>query len=103
MPWDGTELWVANLGTDGALSGQRMVAGGREESIFQPAWSPDNVLHFVSDRSNWWNLYHEKDGKIEHFAPKEAEFGQPQWVFGQSRAVLWAAVGSKHRSLTGGA
>jgi dipeptidyl aminopeptidase/acylaminoacyl peptidase len=85
MPWDGTELWVANLGADGALSGQRMVAGGREESIFQPAWSPDNVLHFVSDRSNWWNLYREKDGKIEHLAPKEAEFGQPQWVFGQSR------------------
>src|SRR5262249_25094402 len=49
MPWDGTELWVSDLGPDGALTRRQLVAGGPEESILQPEWSPDGVLHFVSD------------------------------------------------------
>lgn len=85
MPWDGTELWVASLDPDGTLSDERRVAGGPAESIFQPEWSPVDVLHFVSDRSNWWNLYRELDGRIEVLAPTDAEFGGPQWVFGLSR------------------
>lgn len=85
MPWDGTELWVADLAADGTLSGARHVAGSPQESIFQPEWSPDGVLHFVSDRSNWWNLYRVLDSGIEHLVPMEAEFGGPQWVFGMPR------------------
>ena len=81
MPWDGTELWVADLGADGAVTGERLVAGGPGESVFQPEWSPDGVLHFVSDRSGWWNLYR---GDGEPLCPREAEFGGPQWVFGLS-------------------
>jgi dipeptidyl aminopeptidase/acylaminoacyl peptidase len=84
MPWDGTELWAADLDENGLVSNPRFVAGGIEESIFQPSWSPDGVLHFISDRSGWWNLYRERDGKIEPIYPMEAEFGMPQWVFGMS-------------------
>ncbi|HLG69673.1 MAG TPA: S9 family peptidase, partial [Chloroflexota bacterium] len=47
MPWDGTDLWVANL--DG--SQPEHVAGGPGESVFQPEWSPDGILHYVSDRT----------------------------------------------------
>ena len=58
MPWDGTELWMAELSPEGgSWATPRLVAGGAEESIFQPEWSPDGVLHFVSDRTGWWNLY----------------------------------------------
>ena len=57
MPWQGTELWLADVGADGALANARLVAGGAEESICQPEWSPGGTLHFVSDRSGWWNLY----------------------------------------------
>ncbi|MEZ2303909.1 MAG: prolyl oligopeptidase family serine peptidase [Microcoleus sp.] len=57
MPWDGTELWVAEIHPDGDLGEKYLVAGGPEESIFQPEWSPDGVLYFVSDKSNWWNFY----------------------------------------------
>ena len=57
MPWDGTELWVATINADGDLGEKQLVAGGLEESIFQPEWSPDGVLYFVSDKSNWWNIY----------------------------------------------
>lgn len=81
MPWDGTDLWVAAVRADGTLDAPRHVAGGPEESIFQPAWSPQGVLHFVSDRSGWWNLYREDTGAI---APREAEFGRAQWGLGMS-------------------
>ncbi len=84
MPWDGTELWVADFAEDGSISNQTLVAGGKDESIFQPSWSPGGVLHFVSDRTNWWNLYRWQDEKIEPLCPMEAEFGLPQWVFGMS-------------------
>ncbi len=85
MPWDGTELWVADLSAGGEVSNARQVAGGPKESIYQPEWSPDGVLHFVSDRSGWWNLYREVDGKVQRLAPMEAEVGGAQWIFGLSR------------------
>jgi dipeptidyl aminopeptidase/acylaminoacyl peptidase len=85
MPWDGTELWVAEIGQDGALRRPQRVAGGEAESIFQPEWSPAGVLHFVSDRSGWWNLYRwQTAGGIDPLCTMDAEFGQPQWVFGMS-------------------
>jgi dipeptidyl aminopeptidase/acylaminoacyl peptidase len=60
MPWDGTELWVGEFVGEGRLARTRRVAGGESESIFQPEWSPAGVLHFVSDRGGWWNLYRAK-------------------------------------------
>jgi dipeptidyl aminopeptidase/acylaminoacyl peptidase len=84
LPWDGTELWLADVHADGSLTNQRLIAGGASESIFQPEWSPAGVLHFVLDRSGWWNLYRWRDDKIEHLYTMAAEFGLPQWVFGMS-------------------
>ena len=84
MPWDGTELWVGELGADGSIGRTERVAGGARESIFQPEWSPDGVLHFVSDQTGWWNLYRRRDGQVESLIKVEAEFGLPQWVFGMS-------------------
>ncbi|MGL5134277.1 MAG: TolB family protein, partial [Planktothrix sp.] len=83
MPWDGTELWVSEVNSEGLLGEKQLIAGGLEESIFQPQWSPDGVLYFVSDRSNWWNLY-RYTGTIEALHPMAAEFGLPLWVFGMS-------------------
>jgi dipeptidyl aminopeptidase/acylaminoacyl peptidase len=87
MPWTGTSLYVLQLGQDGKPAGEPLlVAGGPKESIFQPSWAPDgSALFFVSDRSGWWNLYRQKSRTpIEALAPMDAEFGQPQWVFGMS-------------------
>ncbi|HZU71700.1 MAG TPA: prolyl oligopeptidase family serine peptidase [Acidimicrobiales bacterium] len=83
MPWDGTELWVAELswGSKPALGEAGLVAGGRQESVSQPRWSPDGDLHYVSDRTGWWNLYSTVAGAL---APMAAEFSRPDWVFGQS-------------------
>ena len=84
LPWDGTELWVGVLQADGSMGGTELVAGGADESIFQPEWSPDGALYFVSDRSGWWNLYRWRDGRVEPLLAMEAEFGSPQWVFGMA-------------------
>ena len=84
MPWDGTELWIGTLSNDGSVTEKRKIAGGVDESIFQPEWSPDGTLYFASDRTGWWNLYRRRERQVEALCPMEAEFGQPQWVFGTS-------------------
>jgi len=84
MPWDGTELWIGDFDSDGKLVNPQKVAGGIRESIYQPEWSPDGRLYFVSDRTGWWNIYRRNNGRTESVAPMEAEFGGPQWLFRQS-------------------
>jgi dipeptidyl aminopeptidase/acylaminoacyl peptidase len=84
MPWQGSDLWVAELDAAGRPLAPRHVAGGESESIFQPEWSPAGELHFASDRSGWWNLCRERDGRVEPLHPMAAEFGEPQWQFGLS-------------------
>jgi len=86
MPWDGTELWVADLLADGSFGQCKLVAGGVAESIFQPQWSPDGALYYISDRTGWWNLYRWtiKNNDVQALCPIEAEFGEPQWLFGMS-------------------
>jgi dipeptidyl aminopeptidase/acylaminoacyl peptidase len=92
MPWDGTELWVGEIEADGSIGREECVAGGTEESIFQPEWSPDGTLYFVSDRTGWWNLYRLHDGQIEPLTEMGAEFGLPQWVFGMSTYAFESAA-----------
>ncbi|HVT27016.1 MAG TPA: S9 family peptidase [Lacipirellulaceae bacterium] len=89
MPWDGTELYVAPAGDDGSIGNACKIAGGIDESVFQPSWSPDGSLYFVSDRTNWWNLYVVRgspgaEHSIAPVLPVDAEFGAPQWVFGMA-------------------
>ena len=81
MPWDGTELWLARLDEQGMTQDAQKVAGGRRESVFQPEWSPDGRLYFVSDRRGWWNLYRRGGRKDEAITERDAEFGSPQWSF----------------------
>ena len=97
MPWDGTELWVANVDGRGAVIAPTLVAGGITESIYQPEWSPDGTLHFVSDKTGWWNLYRWRNGRIESLCPMDAEFGAPAWglrtstyAFESSRRIVCA-------------
>jgi dipeptidyl aminopeptidase/acylaminoacyl peptidase len=73
---------MATFREDGTLGPAKRVAGGTDESIFQPTWSPDNLLYFVSDRTGWWNLYRYMEGHGEPLCPLEAEFGLPLWSLG---------------------
>jgi dipeptidyl aminopeptidase/acylaminoacyl peptidase len=95
MPWDGTELVVADVDAAGQPSNPRVVAGGGSEWIAQPRWSPDGVLHFVAEPDGWMNLFRLVDGdRVERATPAmEAEFGFPDWVFGLAN-YAFAADGS---------
>jgi dipeptidyl aminopeptidase/acylaminoacyl peptidase len=102
MPWDGTELWVGNIGADGALLNSVHIAGGTKESIYQAGWRPDGSLCFASDRDGWWKLYRARLGATGTGAdvhgeevtpvlddpPVRTEFGRPEWVFG---TATWAS------------
>ncbi len=110
MPWDGTELWVADVDDDGALQNAVRVAGGDRESIYQPGWGPDGALYFASDRTGWWQLYrstHDPNDQNDPNEPnvwnvpndpnvtndpnvRDAEFGRPEWVFG---TATWRFAG----------
>ena len=84
MPWDSTELWVADLTNNGLLENSHMVFGGETNSILEPSWSPDGVLHFVSDTTGWWNLYKLQFGKVTPLWPLDGEFTRPPWSLGMS-------------------
>ncbi len=85
MPWDATRLQVATFEPDGTLGEAALAAGGPDESIVQPEWSPDGTLHLISDRSGWWNLYRIVDGpRLEPIAATDAEFADPAWIFDRS-------------------
>ena len=100
MPWDGTELWVAQVLATGELDAPVRIAGGPEESIYQPGWAPDGSLYYVSDRDGWWTLYRATANQIHPTVTNaasvgRAEFGRPQWVFGTS---TWACAGRRRLS-----
>ncbi|MGB1801367.1 MAG: prolyl oligopeptidase family serine peptidase, partial [Gammaproteobacteria bacterium] len=83
MPWDNTSLTLAKINQDGELTEPIHVAGGddKNEAVCQPVWSPENILYFLSDRNNWWNLYRVNDNEVECVLEMDAEFAVPQWSF----------------------
>lgn len=111
MPWDGTELWVADVVDEGIRDATR-VAGSTGESVVEPTWTPDGELLFLSDRSGWWNLY--RAGAAEPVVGLDAEMGEPLWflglrnvdVFDDGRVVCkWTVDGIEHlgvRQVDGG-
>ena len=100
MPWDGTELWIADVAADGSLERSRRIAGGASESIYQPGWSQAGQLLFVSDRDGWWQLYglesvrqpEARTRPIVLNPPAAAEFGRAQWALGTQS---WTCAGAR--------
>lgn len=95
MPWDGTELCVAEL-TAGGIAGEHhvtgehwavgehwVVAGGPREAVCQVEWAGNDELYVLTDPTGWWNLYRVGlDGSARNLAPTEAELGGPMWTLG---------------------
>ena len=87
MPWDTTTLRVAKFGLDG-LGEPVTVAGGPDESVVEPAWDSDGTLYFVSDRSDWWNLYRWNGRETEAVGAMASELAGPLWTHGAASYVL---------------
>jgi dipeptidyl aminopeptidase/acylaminoacyl peptidase len=88
MPWDSTTLYVADL-VDGRLEHIEPVAGAAGgESVLEPRWDRDGTLYFISDRSDWWNLFRWTSSAVEPVLTVEAEVATPLWVLGQANYAL---------------
>ncbi|MBM5820777.1 MAG: S9 family peptidase, partial [Cyanobacteria bacterium K_DeepCast_150m_m2_101] len=97
MPWDRSQLWLAEIQADGRLSAGRAVAGSTPAdaqgcSVFQPTWAGADLI-VSNDRSGYWNLERWADADAaatdttpqwHPLLPMQAEFAMPQWVFGMS-------------------
>jgi dipeptidyl aminopeptidase/acylaminoacyl peptidase len=94
MPWDGTQLKLAPLESDGRLGATTVIAGGADESIAEPRFIGDaHRLLFASDRNGWWNLYSYDNSGVYAVHEAAAEFAQPQWQFGQQ---TYDALSARH-------
>ncbi|MYS20736.1 prolyl oligopeptidase family serine peptidase [Streptomyces sp. SID4948] len=86
MPWDGTELRIADLDpATGVFGAARTLIGGPEESVAQADWATDGTLLAATDRTGWWNV-HRVDpatGEAVNLCPRAEEFGGPLWKLGQ--------------------
>lgn len=81
MPWQRRKLYLYHRNQEGTFVLSQVI-GEEEEAISEPRFSPKGVLHFISDRSGYANLYRYKDSKIESIAPSEKELSLPSWIFG---------------------
>ncbi|MBX3071348.1 MAG: S9 family peptidase [Thermomicrobiales bacterium] len=84
MPWDETELWTGRFDDAGEIVDRTRIAGTEKESIFQPEWSPEGDVYFVSDRTGWWNLYRRAGSEDTNLTPEDVEYGAPGWNLGAS-------------------
>lgn len=104
MPWDATELVVAEYEAGGPLGREVVVAGGPGESVVEPRWGPEGDLYFVSDRTGWRNLYRWDGSQVRKVAPMAAECAAEPWELGYSsysflpdrRIVMAVQQGPKH-------
>ncbi len=76
MPWEATELWVAELATPTTA---RKVAGGPRTSVLHPAWAGDSLV-YLSDASGFWN-FELWDGTSSHALHDHPfDFCGPMWT-----------------------
>lgn len=86
MPWDDVTLSILDL-TD-AESEPTVVAGGNDESVSQPQWDDEGNLFFVSDRTDFWNIYKYDGESVESVIVTMHDLVPPNWMFGKSSYVL---------------
>lgn len=88
MPWDTVEIWLGQLDASGEFlveDSAKQIAFDEGVSVMLPRWTAEDSLFFISDRSDWWNLYEyiSDTGEERNLFPIEKEIGQPHWIFGR--------------------
>lgn len=97
MPWDSTELVIAEVQGDGTFGPHRVIAGGGGVSVCQVAWDSDGSLVALMDPDGWWNLHRitlaENAVTTQCLYAAEEEHGGPMWVLGSR---WFAPLGGRH-------
>ncbi|MFW0072993.1 MAG: prolyl oligopeptidase family serine peptidase [Coxiella-like endosymbiont] len=81
MPWDGTELWLADLTPTLELINANKITGSVDEFASQPSFNHDGKLYFVSDKSGFGNIYCYDNERLKLICSMDADCDYPQWVF----------------------
>jgi dipeptidyl aminopeptidase/acylaminoacyl peptidase len=93
MPWDGAELWVADLdlaASGPALRSPRRLDGGRACSAGQPTWQPDGSLVYVTEAAGRWQPWcRDPSGVVRRLCGAQVEFQRPRWT-----TCRWLAGGT---------
>ncbi|MBM31498.1 MAG: peptidase [Chloroflexi bacterium] len=82
MPFDSTELHIADFSSNGIKNPQK-ITGGNNESVMQPKWH-GNQLFFISDRTGWWKINKFENNSSEIIIDDNADIAEAPWVFGLS-------------------
>jgi dipeptidyl aminopeptidase/acylaminoacyl peptidase len=96
MPWDGTELWLAEIDDAGALPRlryPRCLAGGTEVAVLQPEFTPaGRAIVYVSDEGGLGQIYLQPldGGDPRRLTPGDLEYGKPAWMHNRR---IFALVG----------
>jgi dipeptidyl aminopeptidase/acylaminoacyl peptidase len=110
MPWDATELCVAELPAAGGgpAAPGTVVAGGPGVSVIQAEWRDATSLYAIADPTGWWNVHLvtfdvAADGTLDpaeprDLAPLPMEFGAATWKLG----LAWLAVAGERLVTTYG-
>jgi dipeptidyl aminopeptidase/acylaminoacyl peptidase len=88
MPWDNVGLFIADVDAQGEVINAKRVNEGFDESVLDLKWSAKGDLHFIADRSGWWNLYRFDGCETRAVTALEAELAGPLWGLGQSNYAL---------------
>lgn len=86
MPWDATELWIADV-LNGAATNARRLVGNGDEALQEPLWLADGRLVVATDRTDWWSLYTVdlRSGALTPYAGGNYDIVEPHWDFGGAR------------------
>lgn len=98
MPWDGTELWQAELENGLIIPETAELIIGKEtenqKSIIFPKYDHSGDLYFVMDEEgkdendplNWWNIYrvNQATNEVVPVTQELAELGNAMWSFDYS-------------------
>jgi dipeptidyl aminopeptidase/acylaminoacyl peptidase len=88
MPWDGTELWLAQLNSSAQLpriAEQQRIAGATDVAVFQPEFNPNGrSIIYVSNESGWGQIYRRNldTGDVRRLTDQKGEYGRPAWTQG---------------------
>ena len=92
MPWDQTQLKLAKIEFNSGqlnLGKVESLVFRNDTSVFQPGFLFDGSVIFISDSpdSDYWNFFRYAAGKTKQITDNLVEYGEAQWLFGQSRWV----------------
>ena len=110
MPWDETELWIADYIVDESgvsIGAQTRVELEQSASVCQLCFSNNGKLFFSADfaiseqssaeldaSKNYWNIYavdpNNAQMLVVQVTKDQLEYGYPHWQYGDARIVQWS-------------